>query len=96
MVCDQPYLTVEKLQELITKYQESKASIVATTYEGIKGVPALFDARVFPQLLALNKDEGARKIIKHYDGTIATVNFPEGVIDLDTPAAYQEFLKKHN
>lgn len=96
MVCDQPYLTAEKLQELIVKYEGSKAAIVATTYGGIKGVPTLFDTRIFPQLLTLNKDEGARKIIKQYQGEIATVDFPEGVIDLDTPTAYQAFLKKHN
>jgi len=94
MVCDQPYLTTEKLEELIAKHQQSKAAIVATTYGGIKGVPVLFDKSIFPRLLQLNKDEGARKIIKNYKGKIATVAFPEGIIDLDTPAAYQAFLEK--
>ncbi|MFK7982592.1 MAG: NTP transferase domain-containing protein [Saprospiraceae bacterium] len=96
MVCDQPYLTTKKLQQLIIKYQETKAAIIATKYNRIKGVPALFDKRIFPKLIALNKDEGARKIIKNYDGVVATVDFPKGIIDLDTPTAYQAFLEKHN
>ena len=95
MVCDQPYLTTKKLQQLIFKYQETKAAIIATTYHQIKGVPALFDKRIFPKLITLNKDEGARKIIKNYNGVVATVDFPQGVIDLDTPTAYQAFLEKH-
>lgn len=94
MVCDQPYLTTEKLQQLIIKYQETKAAIIATKYNQIKGVPALFDKRMFPKLITLNKDEGARKIIKNYDGVVATVDFPKGMIDLDTPTAYQKFLAK--
>lgn len=95
MVCDQPYLTTEKLQALIDVHQQTKAAIVATKYKGIKGVPALISSRLFPKLMELNQDEGARKIIKNYKGEIVTINFPEGIIDLDTPAAYQEFLSKH-
>ena len=95
MVCDQPYLTTEKLRQLIDAHQQTKAAIIATEYNGIKGVPALFSSTLFPKLLELNKDEGARKIIKKYKGKIVTIDFPEGIIDLDTPAAYQTFLKKH-
>ena len=96
MVCDQPYLTSEKLQQLIHQYKATKAAIIATAYNGIKGVPALFDNSLFSKLITLNKDEGARKIIKNFKGTVATIDFPEGVIDLDTPESYQKFLAKHN
>lgn len=94
LVCDQPYLTTQKLQELINRHQTTKAAIIVTEYKEIKGVPALFDRSIFPKLMALSEDEGARKIIKNYKGEIMTVDFPKGIIDLDTPAAYQEFLKQ--
>lgn len=94
MVCDQPYLTTRKLQELITTYRDNNVAIIATTYNNIKGVPALFANSLFTKLKTLNKDEGARKIIKNYKGAVITVDFPEGIFDLDTPAAYQEFLKQ--
>lgn len=95
LVCDQPYLTTEILQALINKYVQTQASIVATEYAGIKGVPALFSKKLFSQLTNLQQDEGARKIIKNYQGKIVTVDFPKGQIDLDTPTAYQVFLKNY-
>ncbi len=94
MVCDQPYLSSKTLQALITRYHQTEANIVATTYNDIKGVPALFSSQLFDKLLDLNKDEGARKIIKRYKGKIDVVDFPEGIYDLDTPEAYQEYLDR--
>lgn len=94
MVCDQPYLSTEKLQELIDKHQETKADIVTTSYNNIKGVPALFSKDLFDRLLSLDKDEGARKIIKRYEGKIEVVDFPKGIYDLDTPQAYQAYLER--
>lgn len=93
LVCDQPYLTTEILTKLRTVHQKTKAEIVATKYNDVIGVPALFSKELFPKLLELNEDEGARKIIKKYHGVVETVHFPQGIIDLDTPAAYQTFLK---
>ncbi len=94
MVCDQPYLTTKKLRELIAAYRDNNVAIIATIYNNIKGVPALFANSLFGKLKTLNKDEGARKIIKNYKGEIITIDFPEGIFDLDTPATYQEFLKQ--
>ena len=47
MVCDQPYLTTEKLESLIDAFQNSSANIIATTYNDILGVPALFSKNLF-------------------------------------------------
>lgn len=96
MVCDQPYLSTNKLQELIDTYQKTKANIVATTYNQLKGVPALFSKDLFNKLIDLDKDEGARKIIKRYEGKVEVVDFPEGIHDLDTPKAYQAYLARKN
>lgn len=94
MVCDQPYLSTKKLQELIDRFHETNAAIVATTYNNIKGVPALFSKALFDKLIALDKDEGARKIIKGYKGKIELIDFPKGIYDLDTPNAYQAYLDR--
>lgn len=94
MVCDQPYLSTKKLQELIDRYHETKAAIVATTYNSIIGVPALFSKALFDKLISLDKDEGARKIIKRYKGKIEVIDFPNGIYDLDTPQAYQAYLDR--
>ena len=92
-VCDQPYLTPTIINQLIQTYREGDFPIVSSDYGVRLGVPALLDRQFFPQLLALKADEGARKIIRSNPDLVATIDFPKGAIDLDTPAAYQEFLK---
>ncbi|MBL7872220.1 MAG: nucleotidyltransferase family protein [Cyclobacteriaceae bacterium] len=84
-VCDQPYLTAEHLKKLITVYIHTSSQVVASHYNGIHGVPALFDKSLFQKLLELKDDEGARKIIRPQAGTIELVPFENGEIDIDTP-----------
>jgi len=96
-VCDQPYLTTELLLQLVTTYQTTQAPIIAAKYGNNKlGVPALLHKRFFPPLLALEADRGARKIIQQNRHLVATVSFPKGAIDLDTPEAYQNYLATIN
>lgn len=92
-VCDQPYLNEIILGQLIIEFKKREGEIIAAAYANIKGVPALFSKTLFPKLLTLNEDEGARKIIKNYTGKVLTIDFPKGEIDLDTPESYQQFLK---
>ena len=47
MVCDQPHVSVQLLQSMITIYRVSGRRIVAAEYNGILGVPALFDQSLF-------------------------------------------------
>ncbi len=86
MVCDQPYLTTAILDSLITTYQHKSVDIVASSYKNVHGVPALFSRSVFPNLLEIDDAQGARKIIQHHTGTLLTVPFENGDVDLDTPA----------
>lgn len=85
MVCDQPYLTTAHLNKLISTYRKQKSEIVASTYNTTKGVPALFNASMFPKLITLGDEQGARKIIEKHIGTISLVPFEKGEIDIDTP-----------
>ncbi|MEM6321591.1 MAG: nucleotidyltransferase family protein [Bacteroidota bacterium] len=95
LVCDQPYLRTETLRQLLTTFQKTKSPIVAAKYGEIIGVPALFGKELFPALLQLKADEGARKIIKRNAAKVVTIDFSEGIFDLDTPEAYAEYLQKH-
>jgi molybdenum cofactor cytidylyltransferase len=54
---------------------------------GRRGHPVLFSAPLFPQLLALTGDEGARAVLQKLGGALATVEAPdEGVLfDIDLP-----------
>ncbi|WP_168208687.1 NTP transferase domain-containing protein [Chitinophaga sp. XS-30] len=90
MVCDQPHVDTSHILSLIAKQQHTGAEITASFYADRKGVPALFHRSVFPELLALTGDTGARGIIeKHGTGT-ALVPFPAGAVDIDTDEGYRE------
>lgn len=94
MVCDQPFVTAGLLLDLINEQQKSRKPIVASAYADTLGIPALFDKSFFPQLLDLQGDTGARKIIQQHGDEVASVEFPEGKIDIDTPGEYQELVDK--
>lgn len=93
MVCDQPFVNPKLLMQLSKKYEESGNSIVASSYANIKGTPALFHKKHFYELLAIEGDTGARSLIKKYTGSIQSVPFIRGGIDIDTIEDYQNLLK---
>ena len=93
MVCDQPALTSEHLLKLIQKFHEKKKAIIASSYSKSTGVPVLFSRSFFSNLLLLNDDQGAKKIVQQFPDQVETVPFPKGSIDLDTEEDYQKFLK---
>lgn len=92
MVCDQPYVNTAHLLKLIACHRATEAKIVASTYSDRKGVPALFNKQVFPELLTLEGDVGAKELIKKYDSEAATVFLPLGEIDIDTEENYKVLI----
>lgn len=96
LVCDQPLLTATTLSILIATHQQSGRAIVACEYGGALGVPALFARAMFPELLALEGNEGARQVIHAHPDQVIGVPFPDGSVDLDTPADYALFRENSN
>jgi molybdenum cofactor cytidylyltransferase len=94
MVCDQPALTSAHLNNLIQKFLEKKKAIIASGYSDSSGVPVLFSRSFFSNLLLLNDEQGAKKIVQQFPDQVETVSFPEGSIDLDTEEDYQNFLNQ--
>jgi molybdenum cofactor cytidylyltransferase len=86
MVCDQPMISPQLLDRLALLHKSTGRGIVAAEYAGTRGVPALFSRPYFAQLAALPSREGAKSIIVKHSHDVAAVPFPEGAIDIDTPA----------
>jgi len=84
MLCDQPHISSEMLNNLIDAYGETNAPIIAAEYGDAVGVPALFDRRKFSELQDLTGDEGARSLIKKYAGKVHQVPMPEAAFDVDS------------
>ncbi|MFO7769229.1 MAG: nucleotidyltransferase family protein [bacterium] len=85
MVCDQPLLTPEHIRSLIETYEKTDKTIVAASYDGVTGVPVLFDRKYFAELNALKGDGGAKALLEKYPDEVAEVTLPEAAFDVDTP-----------
>ena len=88
IVCDQPFISVAVLNQLIEQSEQKKKGIAACTYAGSFGTPVLFQRAYFSSLLKLQGDHGAKKIIQNNFQDVVTVNFPRGIKDIDTAEDY--------
>ena len=96
-VCDQPFVTAAIFEQLDQLQKERGKHIVASAYSNTIGTPVLFTRKYFDQLLALKGDTGAKKILETYRNDVATIDFPQGNIDIDTQKDYEKLLdeQKH-
>ncbi len=86
VLCDQVYVTVADLQELVYTWQNRPERIVAAAYSGLKGVPAIMPRACFTELLGLSGDRGARDILKANDAAVIGITMPNAATDIDTSA----------
>jgi len=89
MVCDQPFVSPALLNHLLVSQHASGKPVVAASYEGIAGIPSLFHQSLFPYLLELKGDHGARKLFTQHPEWVETISFPEGNLDIDTESDYK-------
>jgi molybdenum cofactor cytidylyltransferase len=91
MPCDQPAVSPALLETMIRTRRETRKPIVACRYGDTVGAPALFSRERFPQLLALRGDAGAHVLLERAGDAVATLDFPDGVFDLDTPEDWERW-----
>ncbi|MFT4733308.1 MAG: molybdenum cofactor cytidylyltransferase [Arcticibacterium sp.] len=92
MTCDMPEVSADYLKELVKASKNSDKSIVASQYQKILGVPALFKKEVFHDLLDLKGDAGARQIYEDHKDDILAIPFPGLGLDLDTKEDYLKYI----
>ncbi len=90
VVSDQPFLDRNLLLNMKALRTESKKGIIAARYGAVTGTPVLFNKKYFSELMNLEGDTGARSILKRHTADTATVDFPAGSIDIDTPEDYEK------
>ena len=84
-LCDQPYVTTEDYNALVDEFTHTGAPITAASYNNLAGVPAVFARELFPELLRLQGDEGARHLVRHNLFRTSTVDITGAGFDVDTP-----------
>ncbi|MGA9584055.1 MAG: nucleotidyltransferase family protein [Terracidiphilus sp.] len=86
MACDQPRVTVDHLRRMIEKFETRTESIlIASTYAGVRGIPAIFPREAHRELLALRGDKGARALLQKPLWHGIEVPLEGGEIDIDSP-----------
>ncbi len=95
-VCDQPYVSSLLFTELVNHKIKTGKKIIACSYADTLGTPCLFDKKYFDELMNLEGDHGAKKLLQKYAGDVASVAFEKGKIDVDTKKDYEELLKNKN
>ena len=92
LVCDQPFISSNLFQSMMIEKEMSGKGIVACSYKDTFGTPVLFDKKYFNNLALLQGATGAKKLVQQFETDVATVSFPAGAMDIDTPEDYEKLL----
>ena len=94
---DQPGVPAEVIPALLEALKRLRKSIAAPRYTDGLGNPVLFAAAVFPELLGLTGDRGARAVVERDPSRLAQVDIGSPMPrDIDTPADYESLSPPDN
>ena len=85
LLCDQWRLNNHDLEQLLATWQAAPQQIAVASWRDGFGPPAIFPRSVFPQLLKLQGDVGARAIVSEKGDRVTFVPMPNAADDLDLP-----------
>jgi molybdenum cofactor cytidylyltransferase len=93
-LCDQPQIPLREYEALRRTFLEprERPALVASGYAGTVGVPALFPAWVFPEMLTLSDDAGAKALFARHRLLTVAVAIPTAEHDVDTPDDYRRII----
>lgn len=91
---DQPFVSAEIINTLITRRKESGKRIIVPTYRGTRGTPVLFAASLFSELTQVVGDEGGKSVILRHSTEVENVDISDSMAehDVDTWEAYQQAI----
>ncbi len=93
---DQPRITPEITNHIITAYHESRQGIVVPVINQRRGHPLLVDFKYRPQILKLDPDKGLRSLMRLFPEDLLEVdtNEPGILLDIDTRKDYNNTIQK--
>jgi molybdenum cofactor cytidylyltransferase len=97
-LADMPLIKEESIEKVISEFNERSCLIVAPIFNKVIGHPVIFHRSLIPEIINLEGDIGAKKVIEKYKDEACFIEIDdEGVlIDIDTPKDLEEVLKKLN
>lgn len=94
LLADQPYLSSATINELVTTYinDSVQRDFVAASYDGIPRPPVIFSPSVIPNLMKLQGDVGARRLLQELEGIYVQFPYAQDFYDIDTKEDYERVL----
>jgi molybdenum cofactor cytidylyltransferase len=92
---DMPRVAAPILNAIIAAFEERPdCAAIVPTYRGARGNPVLLARAVFPRLMALQGDEGARRLLREMEGVVELpVDDTRILADVDAPADLERFRR---
>ena len=93
ILADMPHITSSIINQLLRRYTSSRLPLGAITIKNRRSHPVIIGKSLFPELLKLTGDTGAKGLFLKYADHVCLVE-PEGHydnMDIDTPEDYAEF-----
>lgn len=85
VLADQPRLTTSHYQQMLEVHQVHPGKIIAAHYGGRYGVPMIFPAAYFAELMAMKGDRGAGQWVNGLSSGVVALPLPEAREDWDRP-----------
>lgn len=95
MVCDQPYLSLHTIKQMMDMFSKSEKGIICAGYASRLGNPCIFSCQYKEKFLNLSGDIGGRKIIQNNleDVCIYKVQNEIELLDVDTASDFQRAVQ---
>jgi molybdenum cofactor cytidylyltransferase len=94
LLCDQPHVTAEVISGLVAAHRATGSQVIASTYGGSFGVPALFSRALFAELTRLHGKSGAKEVIQRHAQDAHFLPFPCGEVDVDTRDDFSRLIER--
>lgn len=90
-LADMPFIKASTVQQIVSALTNG-ALIAAPVYHGTRGHPVGFSRELYPELVQLTGDIGARELIRRYRSRVVEISCrdPGVIIDIDTPEDLKE------
>lgn len=90
---DQPDISTFIMNQVLTQFRQTQASLVQARYRGQGGHPVVFASSLYDALLQCTGDEGGRSVVKAHRHEMVVVDLDmQYPVDLDTPDDYRAYL----
>ncbi|HXY23297.1 MAG TPA: nucleotidyltransferase family protein [Candidatus Acidoferrum sp.] len=95
---DHPLISAPLVQELIEHFHKSGKSIVLPVYQGRRGHPVIFSAKLYDELLRAPLETGARAVVWAHASEIEEVSTNEEgcVLNLNDPETLNRAIQPRN